>query len=161
MSLIFVLCTLKVIILTNTLLTVLDMFRCGLMTIYMEEEAREQSLGFPKCRCSNCEAAAAANLWANLPFASLQTFDQIVNDTFTTDQNAPNRHPSKIQSTRKRKITAKQGPFMDAFKSQIVEDFTAFHAHLMGKEASIQGPDVLGDEELEVLLCNFPWLKPS
>ncbi|PLW43784.1 hypothetical protein PCASD_09397 [Puccinia coronata f. sp. avenae] len=120
--------------------------------LYIQEASREKELNFPACCCSNCKESAVDCLLSNLQFASNSTFDDIVSDNFVTDLNPSDKRPTKRQNPRRQPVPDHLREMVADFKSNLLSDFNAFHANQVGEGATVQGPDVFGEEDADVII---------
>ncbi|KAA1122445.1 hypothetical protein PGTUg99_037613 [Puccinia graminis f. sp. tritici] len=112
----------------------------------MVERARENRLGFAKCKCSNCLPAEADALINVIQQANVANFDALLNDPYSLEKD-----PRIVTKTRKRKMATPKGTcsYPQSLVNDLVEhllhQFDVFYYNHLGPHAEFPADVFFGE----------------
>ncbi|KAA1069137.1 ATP-dependent DNA helicase sgs1 [Puccinia graminis f. sp. tritici] len=116
---------------------------------YINERAREQSSGMPKCKCSNCAPHVVRLVLEGLFAANNSNFDDILDDLFAPSMpyNLKHKYPTKSSLVKKRKFTKDDDDEVDHFASHLLNNLYLFYDTEVSPGGTIQVSDLFGKDD--------------
>jgi hypothetical protein len=125
---------------------------------YLHEQAREESEGFPLCRCSNCAPDEAKILKVQMKEMNLSNFDSILDQTLLPGQ-IPVEEPKNKTTRSRRPKPKKLSLLMQKLSSTLVSSFNKFFADVYGKPRLFLPQQIFGSTEANAIATNFDKVK--
>ncbi|KAA1116312.1 ATP-dependent DNA helicase sgs1 [Puccinia graminis f. sp. tritici] len=124
---------------------------------YLNERAREESMGMPKCNCSNCAPEAGRLVMEGLVFANKSNFDDIINDAFVPpiSYGLKHKYPKKPSMVKKRKFTEDDEEEIDCFAARLLSDLYLFYDTEVSPGGTILASDLFGKDECVSVLASL------
>ncbi|PLW36852.1 hypothetical protein PCASD_15272 [Puccinia coronata f. sp. avenae] len=120
---------------------------------YLAEKARELSLNFPRCKCSNCMRSEADALLNIIRQVNINNFDLILDDPFSLPLELWNH---TLMQHPKKKPTKATCSYSDAMahdlKIHLVERFEVFYNEMLGQEAEFKVAVFFGMDEAKMIV---------